>query len=198
VTSEELLASMQRLRELALHRVDGNAELFGDFAVRKVFKFSEDEDLATTRWQLCDRCDEQICLLTTTGNLRGVGRIVEDAAHDVFRYRNRIRGGTPAKKIPRSIAGRREQKTSRRFDRAAVTRPQEPGIRFLHEIINIRRVHETMQIRAQSRFVRNQFRREPCSVIGLGRIHRRDGCRPGVRCKPAFTDGAHAEQPQIA
>jgi hypothetical protein len=51
VAGEKCFAPVQRLRELRFHRVLGDAEPGGDFAVGQVFKFAEQENFAATRWQ---------------------------------------------------------------------------------------------------------------------------------------------------
>ena len=98
MAGEEFLTAVERFGELRFDGVHGDAELFGDFAVGKVFKFAEDEDFAATRRKLGDRRREQVGFLLTAGGLGGVGCGVEDARGDEFRYRNRVGGGARRKR----------------------------------------------------------------------------------------------------
>ena len=76
---EKLLATVERLRELRLNRVLGDAELLGNFAMGKIFKFAEDEDFAASRGEVGDGGGQEIGFLAATGSLGGIGCIVEDA-----------------------------------------------------------------------------------------------------------------------
>lgn len=137
MAGEEFLTAVERFGELRFDGMHGEAELFGDFAMPAVFKFAEDEDFAATRRQLGDRRREQVGFLLTVGGLGGVGRIVEDARGDEFRYRNRVGGGAAAKKVVGGVAGGGEEESARVDDGAAFVNAEEAGVPLLHEVVDV-------------------------------------------------------------
>ena len=137
MAGEEFPTAVERFGELRFDGMHGEAELFGDFAMPAVFKFAEDEDFAATRRQLGDRRREQVGFLLTVGGLGGVGRIVEDARGDEFRYRNRVGGGAAAKKVVGGVAGGGEEESARVDDGAAFVNAEEAGVPLLHEVVDV-------------------------------------------------------------
>ena len=120
MAGEEFFTAVERLGELHLDGVYGDAEFFGDFAVGKIFKFTEDEDFAAARRQFRDRRRKEVGLLLAAGGLGGVGRGVEDARGDEFRYRTRVGGGAAAEEIAGGVAGSGEKQAARVLDGAAL------------------------------------------------------------------------------
>ena len=162
---------MESFRELRFDRVHGDAEFFGDFTVGEVFKFAEDEDFTAARRQLRDRRREQVGLLLAAGGLGGVGRSVEDARGDKFRYRNRVRGGAAAEEVAGGVAGGGEEEAARMLDRAAFMSAKEAGVGFLHEVVDVGGGDETVEIGAEGGLVGRELDGEPLRRVGLGRNH---------------------------
>ena len=104
MAGKKFLAAMQRLRELRLDRVLGDAEFGGDFPMREIFEFAEHENFAATRRQRGDRGGQQVGFLSAAHGLRHSRCLIEDAPRVIFRYRNARRHGPPAQKIARSVA----------------------------------------------------------------------------------------------
>ena len=168
---EEFFAAVERLGELHLDGVHGDAEFLGDFAVGKIFKFAEDEDFAAARRQLGDRRREQVGLLLAAGGFGGVRRRVEDARRDEFRYRNRVGGRAASEEIAGGVAGGGEEEAARVFDGTPFAGAEEAGVGLLHEVVDFGRVDQPAEVGAESGLVRGELGGEPLSRIGLGRIH---------------------------
>ena len=189
VAREKLLTAVKRLGELRFNGVHGDAEFFGDFAVGEVFKFAEDEDFTAARRQFRDRGREQVGFLLAAGGLGGVGRGVEDARGDEIRYRNRIGGGAAAEKVAGGVAGGGEKEAARMLDGAAFVGAEEAGVGFLHEVVDVGRVDESMEVGAEGRLVRRELSGEPLRLVGGRRIHGADVWVDGGRSKPVFGEG---------
>jgi len=159
---------MQGLGQLRFHRVLRDTKSLSDFPVRKVFKFTEDEDFPATRGQLRDRLREQVGLLMSAGHFGCSLCLIDDGRAHEFRYRNRLGRGPTPKKISRRIARRGKKKAARRGYPTEVSGTKDPKVGFLDQIIDIRRIDETMKVSPQGRLVRRELSREPRGIVGLG------------------------------
>ena len=157
---------MQGLGELCLHGVLGDAELLGDLAMRKVFEFAEDENFTATRRQGGNRLCQQVGFLPAADGLDHTGRIIEDARTVDFRYRGCFGGGPAAEKIAGGIARRGKKQTAGGHDRTALAGSKQPGVGLLHEVVDVGRVGQHMQVAAQRHFVRLHFLGKPAGVVG--------------------------------
>lgn len=168
---EEFFAAMEGFGELGFDGVHGDAELLGDFAVGEVFKFAEDEDFAAARRELGNRGDEESGLLLAAGGLGGVGRIVEDARGDRIRYRRCLGGGAAAMEIAGGVAGGGEEESARVGDGAAGVGAEEAGVSFLHEVVDVGRVDEAVEVGAEGGLVWGELGGEPVILVGGRGVH---------------------------
>ena len=162
---------MERFGELRFDGVHGDAEFLGDFAVGKIFKFAEDEDFAAAGRQFRDRRRQKVGLLLAAGGFGGVGRGVEDARFDHFRYRNRVGGGAAAEEIAGGVAGGGEEEAAGMLDGPALAGAEEAGVGFLHDVVDVGGADEAVQVGAEGGFVWGELDGEPLRRIGSGRIH---------------------------
>jgi len=186
VAREKFLTTVERFGKLGFDGVNGDAEFFGDFAVGEIFKFAEDEDFTAARWQLRDRGREEVGLLLAAGGLGGVGRGIEDARGDEFRYRNRVGGGAAAEEVAGGVAGRGEEEPARVRNGTAFMGAQKAGVGFLYEVVDVGGTSEAVEIGAEGGLVGRELSGEPLRLIGEGRIQDAYVWADGGRRKPVL------------
>ncbi len=73
--------------------------------------------------------------------------------------------------IAGGVAGGGEEQPARMLDGAAGVRAEEAGVSFLHEVVDVGRVDEAVEVGAEGRLVRRELGGEPVGLIGRWGFH---------------------------
>ena len=159
-------AAAHALGKLGLDGVLGDAEVGRDFPVRKAVEQPEREHLAATVGELADGVGEKIEFLLAVGGISGIGPVFYDGQLGQIAYGLDRNDATAAEQIERGVARGGEEKGFCVVDAAGAFGAEEPGVGFLHEVVDVaqRREHGA-QVGAQGGLVGLNVLGEPAGVL---------------------------------
>jgi hypothetical protein len=172
--AKKLGAPAQALGELGLHRLGGNIQLHRNFFVRESIQITKHDDLPAPIRQSPHGLGQELKFLIAADALSHIGPVYQDGRFVDMGYVVQCDAASTTKKIQCGIPRRREKKRLGVMDGSRRVRPEETGIRVLHDVVLIfKRGKTPVEVGSQCGLKRLHLLGEPPGLIervrGLGR-----------------------------